>query len=147
MISQTDRDSIRKLRNLREYKMNKEIVSIKKAKMVLNKTIDKKGQLKKELHSFHSARLTKHEERFDNLKKIGYVTIHLLMKHKTNNLQLIFEEKELIEKINLIEKLENNNKKDVEKHKKSMHALNKKIESLKVLELSFLKNSASNTKN
>ena len=137
MLSPTDRKNINKLKELRQYKMNKVILDIRKSKKALNEIYEEKELLETELWSFKSERMKKHDALFKELQEKKLSTIEDFRKHQVNNQQLIFDEEDISQNIIETEKRIAQKEEEVKKYESLLKNLNKKIESLKELKSSL----------
>jgi len=137
MVSQTDRDNIQKLKLLRQHKMNKAIIGIKKNKTELNKLQTEKKKLKQELEKHQSERIIKHDELFKDLQNQGLSSIEDLRRHQTSNQQLIIDEENIAKNINISDEKIEQQRDKIKQYELLIKNLNKKIESLKVLTLTY----------
>jgi ASC-1-like (ASCH) protein len=137
MVSQTDKKNIEKLKLLRQHKMNKAIVGIKRNKTEFNKLKKGKKKLEQELKNHQSKRIIKHDELFKNLQNQGLSSIEDLKQHQASNQQLINDEGNIAKSIDLADKKIRHKREDIKQNELVIKKLNKKIESLKVLTLAY----------
>ena len=139
MNSQTDRTNIERLKMLRNDKLKKVAIEIRKAKLALKQATEKEANLKQALNKYHKNRQLKHKQLYGELKKNRAVTIDTLKRHQSKNKDLIIEEKVKALEVENIKKQLIERELDVEKYQQLLHALHKKIEGLNVIESSFFK--------
>lgn len=139
MISQTDRNNLAKLKELRYYKMQKATIEAEKAKQALKQTLAEEVRIKKTLEIYRAERKQKHQQLSDSLKQTEKITIETLNVHSKKNHALITGEEEIQHEIESLDKLLHKNQQDLQLCQDDLREINKQIESLKEIKLQFFK--------
>ena len=139
MISPTDKRNLAKLKELRNYKLQKATIEAEKAKQALKKSLEEEVRIKQTLEIYREKRKQKHEQLYNTLKQTDHITIKTLNTHNKQNQALITGEEDIQHEIEALGTLLQKKQQSLQNCQNGLREINKQIESLKEIKLQFFK--------